>query len=233
MHRLASNMQRRSLLPENLNNSAKSPLKKTSFLLKRLFDITIAVPLLLLSLPLLIITSIMIFCISPGSPLFCQKRQGQNGSVFRLWKLRTMHHQADKILKHHFKNDPRAYMEWKLFLRLKKDPRLLPIIGRFLRHCSIDELPQLWNIICGEMSLVGPRPFAINHLEAIQMRYSKVRNHMKPGLTGLWQVSGRGDTNIRKMIVLDVIYAKKWSFCLDLWILLNTIPIVITGRGAY
>jgi lipopolysaccharide/colanic/teichoic acid biosynthesis glycosyltransferase len=144
-----------------------------------------------------------------------------------------MYLNADEILQRHLDDNPEVLAEWQTYCRLTKDPRVLPIIGHFNRRFSIDELPQLWNVIRGEMSLVGPRPFPLAQIGFLQPKYRRIRSTVKPGLTGLWQVSGRSEHGIQRQLALDTLYVRKWTFWLDLWILLQTIPAVISARGAY
>jgi lipopolysaccharide/colanic/teichoic acid biosynthesis glycosyltransferase len=200
---------------------------------KRQLDIALAIFLLFYTFPILCVAATATWLMSPGPILFCQQREGFGGHPFKLWKLRTMYLNADELLQKHLEENPEVCSEWQTYCRLTKDPRILPAIGHFNRRFSIDELPQLWNVIRGDMSLVGPRPFPLEHLGLLHPRYRQIRLTVKPGLTGLWQVSGRSEHDIRKQQALDTLYVRKWTFSLDLWILLKTLPAVISARGAY
>lgn len=164
---------------------------------KRAVDLSIAIPVLIVSLPFLAVACGFIWLLDPGPVLFCQLREGRNGKTFLLWKIRTMYLQSAEILSRLLRENELAREEWANHLRLRNDPRVLPVVGNLLRRWSIDELPQLWNVIRGEMSLVGPRPFALDHLENLTRSARRIRNQVAPGLTGLWQVCGRGDTACR------------------------------------
>jgi lipopolysaccharide/colanic/teichoic acid biosynthesis glycosyltransferase len=200
---------------------------------KRCLDFTLAVLLLLFTFPIIGVAASATWMVSPGPILFRQKREGLGGQPFELWKLRTMYLNADEILQKHLDENPKVLVEWQTYYRLTKDPRILPVIGYFNRRFSIDELPQLWNVIRGDMSLVGPRPFPVTQIEFLHPKYRQIRSTVKPGLTGLWQVSGRSEHDIQKQLALDTLYVRKWTFWLDLWILLKTIPTVISAQGAY
>jgi lipopolysaccharide/colanic/teichoic acid biosynthesis glycosyltransferase len=200
---------------------------------KRYLDFTLAVFLLFITLPLICIAASATWIVSPGPILFRQKREGLGGRPFELWKLRTMYLNADEILERHLDENPEVLTEWKTYCRFTKDPRILPVIGHFNRRFSIDELPQLWNVMRGEMSLVGPRPFPVAQIGLLHPKYRQIRSTVKPGLTGLWQVSGRSEHDIQKQLAIDILYVRKWTLWLDLWILLKTIPAVFSARGAY
>jgi lipopolysaccharide/colanic/teichoic acid biosynthesis glycosyltransferase len=163
--------------------------------------------------------------------LYSQPRIGKDRRVFRAWKFRTMMPEADGLLEEFLERNPARRLEWRVNRKLQNDPRLTPV-GRFLRQFSLDELPQLWNVFAGQMSLTGPRPIAADELvrygEGIEL-YTKVL----PGITGLWQVSGRSDTTYDERVRLDEYYVRNWSVWMDLWILGRTLRCVITRRGAY
>jgi lipopolysaccharide/colanic/teichoic acid biosynthesis glycosyltransferase len=167
---------------------------------------------------------------SPGSPLFLHERIGQRGRRFRCFKLRTMRTGAEDELR----ADPAMYEEYrKNHFKIPdgRDPRTTRL-GRFLRRTSLDELPQLWNVLTGDMSLVGPRPFVIHEADQIT-GWGGRRLDMTPGITGLWQVLGRNDLPFDEMVKLDYLYVTNWSVWWDLKILCQTIPVVLAGRGAY
>ncbi|MHB0971868.1 MAG: sugar transferase [Thermoanaerobaculia bacterium] len=194
--------------------------------LKRVFDVAISAFLLLLSFPVVLLTAIAIRLTSSGSVLFKQERLGLNGRVFTLYKFRTMiadaHQRRSEVEHLNEMNGP--------VFKAKSDPRVT-FVGRILRKFSLDELPQLWNVLKGDMSLVGPRP-PIPEEVSMYERWQRRRLSMKPGLTCLWQVSGRNDIDFDRWMKLDLQYIDEWSPTLDLKILLRTIPAVISGRGA-
>jgi lipopolysaccharide/colanic/teichoic acid biosynthesis glycosyltransferase len=189
--------------------------------------------LLVLLSPLILVLGIAIWLCDPGSILFSQLREGKGGVPFRMFKFRTMYVRADEMLVSYLTLHPERKAEWGTYLRLADDPRVLPRIGRILRRSSLDELPQLWNILRGDMSLIGPRPLEPSLLNAFDSELRAIRNRVPPGLTGLWQVSGRSELRIEDMLQLDAIYVEKQSASLDLWILLKTPGAVWRAEGAY
>ena len=197
------------------------------------FSIDLAATLIggLLVLPLIVLIAMVIKLDSRGPIFYSQLRIGQNGEQFKAWKFRTMVQNADQALKDYLERHPEQRQAWERDQKLKRDPRVTPI-GRFLRRTSLDELPQLWNILRGEMSLVGPRPI----IEEEIARYGdKFPLYIKviPGLTGLWQVSGRNNITYEERVTLDAYYVRNWSVWLDVYILLRTVWVVLTGEGAY
>ena len=201
--------------------------------IKRTLDLAAASGGLLVCAPLLGVCALWIRKASPGSPFYTQEREGRDGTTLRILKLRTMFPNADEMLEAHLAGDPEAREEWERFCKLKHDPRILPGVGHFLRKTSLDELPQLWNVLRGEMSLVGPRPFPRYHLEGFGPRFRALRSRVKPGLTGLWQVSDRADGDLEVQEALDTYYIRNWSLWLDLYILARTVRAVLFPRGAY
>ncbi|MBF0483615.1 MAG: sugar transferase [Candidatus Omnitrophica bacterium] len=194
---------------------------------KRIFDIVLGALLLVLFLPLFIIISLMIKLDSPGPIFHFSYRYGRNGWKFFMFKFRSMVKDAEKeLIKYKHQNE----VDGPIF-KLKNDPRITKI-GKFLRKYSIDELPQLINVIKGDMSLVGPRPFVVQEVEKQDLLQLK-RLEVRPGMTGLWQVQGRSDLSFNRLLKWDVWYINNWSFWLDMNILLKTIPVVLKGRGAY
>jgi exopolysaccharide biosynthesis polyprenyl glycosylphosphotransferase len=194
---------------------------------KSVFDRAFALVGLVVCLPILAVIALAIRVTSPGPILFRQTRVGRDGRVFRMWKFRTMVEGAeDRIDEVRDLADP----EHVLF-KLADDPRVTPV-GRWLRRHSLDELPQLWNVLRGDMSVVGPRPPLPGEVE----RYGDDAHRrllVKPGLTGLWQVSGRADLSWQDAVRLDLYYVENWSWVLDALILARTVPAVVRGRGAY
>lgn len=196
---------------------------------KRLVDLLLAVPLLLLALPVMLAAAVTIRRVDPGPVLYRQIRIGRHGRPFVLWKLRTMVTDADRRLTEHLAADPQARAEWQATCKLAHDPRILPHIGSPLRRFAIDELPQLWNVVRGDLSLVGPRPLPAYHLKRLPKRVRTLRGRVRPGLTGLWQVARR-DRSHAEMQRLDLAYVTGWSPWLDLVILLRTAVVLGSGR---
>lgn len=199
--------------------------------LKRTIDLASAVVGGLLISPLLLLIALLIKLDSRGPVLYGHTRIGQEGRRFKAWKFRSMIPDADRALQDYLERHPELWAEWEATQKLKNDPRVTRV-GRWLRKLSLDELPQLWNIIKGEMSLVGPRPVVQEELAKYGEKgvlYLKV----KPGMTGLWQVSGRSETSYEERVELDAYYVRNWSIWLDLYILARTVWVVIFGRGAY
>jgi len=193
-------------------------------------DIACALGLAMVFSPVLVAAAVLLGR-SDGPVLFTQSRLGRGGREFPVYKFRTMVPNAAALLEDVLARDPALRAEWEQTFKLKNDPRVTPI-GRFLRKTSLDELPQLWNILRGDMSLVGPRP-----IEPFEIaKYGRHARHyfaQRPGLTGLWQVSGRSDASYARRVALDAYYAKNRSLRLDLAIVLKTIKVVLTGNGAY
>ena len=210
-----------------------SLLNRRNRFLKRLLDIVLSVLLLLLSLPLIVIAGGLIKVWSRGPLFFSQLREGQGGVPFKVWKIRTMRHDAEKVLAWYLDTRPDLHQEWQQRYKLCRDPRIIAGIGTLLRRFSVDELPQLWNVIKGDMSLVGPRPFPEYHLRRFSPEFRKLRCLVRPGLTGLWQVNDRSAGDLREQERYDVSYIRNWSLWLDLHILGQTIFAVLGRRGTY
>lgn len=197
----------------------------------KLIDRIGAFVLLAFFLPLMLIVAVGISITNPGPVFFKQKRIGRGGILFECYKFRTMVVDADKRLAHLLATDARARMDWLRDHKLKNDPRI-HALGWFLRKSSLDELPQLFNILRGEMSLVGPRPIVEGEIE----RYGRYFGHycaVRPGLTGLWQINGRNDVSYRRRVALDVIYVRRGTVGHYLRILAMTLPTVLFARGCY
>ncbi|MGV6820720.1 MAG: sugar transferase [Parvularcula sp.] len=198
---------------------------------KRLGDAVCACLALLATAPLLAVLALAIKLEDGGPVLYRHARKGRNGQTFTLLKFRTMHTDAESRLDALLASDPAIREDWDMHHKLRNDPRITPV-GRWLRRSSLDELPQLLNIIRGDMSLVGPRPITdeeLNRYGSAILAYEAVR----PGLTGLWQVSGRNETDFTTRIALDRQYVERWSLRRDIGILLRTVPAVLFARGAY
>lgn len=199
--------------------------------LKRLIDIILGSLLLAVSLPLAALISLAILLESGPPVLFGHRRIGQGGRTFLLYKFRSMVVNADEVLSRHLEERPDLALEWIRHHKLKDDPRVTRV-GRFLRKRSLDEIPQFWNVLRGDMSLVGPRPIVPGETQKYGPHF-RMYTLVKPGLTGLWQVSGRNDTTYGKRVSLDLQYVRDWTPWLDLWILLRTVWVVLRGHGAY
>ena len=204
-----------------------TPSNETHLALKRLLDVALSAIVLTLAAPIILVAALLIKLTSPGAIVFKQRRIGLNGRMFMLYKFRTMiedaHQRRDEVAHLNSMNGPA--------FKAKDDPRVTPI-GRWLRRFSLDEIPQLWNVLKGDMSLVGPRP-PIPEEVASYHRWHRRRLSMKPGLTCLWQISGRNDiADFDRWMQLDLQYIDNWSPTLDLKILLRTIPAVLSGKGA-
>jgi len=201
---------------------------------KRAMDVSIAVVALLLSLPVFAVIALWIKLVAPG-PVFYRHhgRIGRGGRRFGALKIRTMVTNSEEVLRECLASSPEARLEWQRDLKLKNDPRIISGIGHFLRKTSLDELPQLWNIIVGDMSLVGPRPIYTDiEVEKFQEKYP-LYLRVRPGLTGLWQVSGRNNTSYEDRVRLDSYYVRNWSLWLDYFILLRTVRTVLLREGSY
>jgi exopolysaccharide biosynthesis polyprenyl glycosylphosphotransferase len=199
-----------------------------SILIKRLIDILASGGLLLLLTPFLALVAILIKLDSPGAILFRQERVGLNKRRFELLKFRTMVDGADLLQQtmEHLNEVPGPVF------KIRNDPRLTRL-GTYLRRFSIDELPQLLNVLKGDMSLVGPRPLPVRDVDRINVQWHKRRFSVKPGVTGLWQVNGRSDVNFDRWVQMDLEYIDHWSLGLDLKILAKTVPVVLAGSGSY
>ncbi|KMS50855.1 UDP-phosphate galactose phosphotransferase [Novosphingobium barchaimii LL02] len=197
----------------------------------RVFDITVAFLAILVFLPFLILAAIAIKLSAPGPVLFVQRRVGCDGRLFPCLKFRSMVVNSQEVLNAVLESSPEARLEWERDQKLRSDPRITPI-GAILRKSSLDELPQLFNILAGHMSIVGPRPI----IEAEIRRYGPRFNaycSVRPGLTGLWQVSGRNEVSYEARVRLDALYALRKSLFYDLSICLRTVPAVLASRGVY
>ena len=198
---------------------------------KRIIDLFIMCTAGWLWLPFIALVMLWIKLDSPGPVFYRQRRIGQGGKPFYAWKFRSMVQDADAVLDRHLRTDAALRDEWEHDHKLRNDPRITRA-GRFLRRASLDELPQLWNILIGEMSLVGPRPIVEAEISKYGPRFD-LYTKVKGGLTGLWQVSGRNDTSYEERVEFDTFYVRNWSVWLDLCILFRTIGTVLLRKGAY
>lgn len=195
---------------------------------KRLFDFTAAACGLLVLAPLLLTVALIVHLGDRGPAIYGHKRVGRHGRQFKCLKFRSMVRDGDAVLARHLEANPEAAIEWRDTQKLKDDPRVT-LIGKFIRKTSIDELPQLWNVLMGDMSLIGPRPITRSELD----RYGKSRRYyllVRPGITGLWQVSGRSSTTYERRVELDRNYLENWSYQRDAMILLMTIPALLRSE---
>ena len=211
----------------------KNLLIRRNHVLKRLMDYAVGLPLFIASLPVIAAAAAWIKLSGRGPVFYRQMREGFDGRRITVWKLRTMRLDGDRVLNKWLESHPEDRAEWNRYFKLRHDPRVLPFIGKLLRRTSLDELPQLWSVLTGEMSLVGPRPFPSYHLEQFTPEFRALRTRVLPGLTGLWQVSARSDGDVQVQQALDAYYIRNWSPWLDLYILARTVAAVLLMRGAY
>ena len=226
-----------ALQPANLNgwiglHHRRPGDSRSGVALRRGLDLLIAVPAAVVFAPVILLAAVAIRFTDPGPVFFRQAREGRGGTTIRVLKLRTMYRDAEQRLKDLLARDPKARLEWQTHFKLKDDPRILPVIGNFLRSSSCDELPQLFNVIAGDMSIVGPRPFPVYHLEAMNGSFRKKRCTVTPGITGLWQVSERSNADIALQQQLDEFYIENRSIWLDAYIVLKTFSAVVSKNGA-
>ena len=228
-----SNISARGMMEEQAvvlrvqNNLAR----KSNRIMKRIFDIVATVCGGILILPIFAIVVVLIYLDSPGPIVFGHKRVGQGGKEFPCYKFRSMVPNAQEALEVYLKENPTAREEWERDFKLKDDPRVTRI-GKFLRKTSLDELPQLWNVLVGDMSLVGPRPIVRDEI----VKYGDYINDfylVPPGITGVWQVSGRSDTTYEERVLMDSWYVHNWSVWIDIVYLLKTVLAVVKSKGAY
>jgi len=210
------------------SRSARYPVGGVS---KRVLDILISSSALLAFAPLFLLIALLLKVTDRGPVLYRQPRVGFLSSAFGCFKFRTMVMDGDAVLARHFRDDPDAAREWAETRKLKRDPRVTAV-GQVLRQMSLDELPQLWNVLRGDMSIVGPRPVVI---EEITMYGSSAGHYLltRPGLTGAWQVNGRNDVSYERRVSLDRDYVENWSFWKDIKIIVKTVPVVFAAKGTY
>jgi Undecaprenyl-phosphate galactose phosphotransferase WbaP len=208
-------------------------LNRQSRWVKRSLDLVLGSVALVLTCPVMLVAMGAVKVLSPGPALFWQDREGRKGGTIRVPKIRTMMPDAERRMEELLRSDPALREEWESAFKLKDDPRVIPVVGRLFRRFSIDELPQLWTVVVGQMSLVGPRPFPAYHLDALSPHARRLRDEVRPGITGLWQVTSRGRAGVEAQQAYDTYYIRNWSVWLDLYILARTVGVVVSGRGAY
>ncbi|MBD3878134.1 MAG: undecaprenyl-phosphate galactose phosphotransferase WbaP [Quinella sp. 1Q5] len=216
------------ILMLNLRNNLSRPYNR---IIKRIFDLTLTIVGGLMISPILLAIALAVAIDNRGHVIFAHRRVGAAGKKFPCYKFQTMIPDAEAKLKEYLAENPEARREWEETFKLTHDPRVTKL-GNFLRRTSLDELPQLWNVIRGEMSLVGPRPI----VQAEVVRYGKnIREYymVLPGITGMWQVSGRSDTTYPERVAMDTWYVRNWSVWIDLMYLFKTVKAVFKGKGAY
>ena len=202
--------------------------------LKRTLDV-VACSIFIIAFAPLIAFLIILVSLDGGAAFYSQKRIGRNGAIFPCWKFRTMVEDADRVLEQLLAEDAALRQEFQRFWKLKDDPRVT-LVGKFLRRYSLDELPQIFNVLRGDMSLVGPRPRPVSEMqyfESVMPEFNHAYLSVKPGLTGLWQISGRNHLTLEEKAELDARYARDWSVRGDFAIILATFPIVFSGDGAF
>ena len=205
--------------------------RRRNRLAKRVFDLIATICGGFLILPILFVLAVLVGIDNKGHIIFAHRRVGQNGKLFPCYKFQSMVPDAQKRLEEYLAKTPEARKEWEESFKLTNDPRVTKL-GAFLRKTSLDELPQLWNVLMGDMSLVGPRPIVTKEIE----RYGDyIREYymVPPGITGMWQVNGRSDTTYEERVAMDTWYVRNWSVWIDLVYLFKTVKTVFTGKGAY
>lgn len=203
--------------------------------LKRSFDILFSLAALILGLPFFTTIALIVKLSSTGPIFYCSLRIGRKGKLFKFWKFRSMHRDADQRLEVMLESDPKLKREWQKYFKLRNDPRLTRI-GSFLRKTSMDELPQFWNVLIGDLSIVGPRPYLPRELDSIRKILGPDMEKMfsvRPGLTGLWQTAGRNFLTFKERVKLEVSYVDQLNFLLDVKLILKTIPILLFQKGAF
>jgi len=211
---------------------AHNNLRSASRLMtKRIFDLVFSLIVLFITWPLFIVIALLIKLDSRGPVFYVQVRAGKNGKPIKILKFRTMYLDAEERLKTLLKENSKARQEWEKYRKLKKDPRITRI-GRILRKFSLDELPQFINVLKGDMSVVGPRPYQMDEVEKMG-DYREIILSVNPGITGLWQIAGRSDLTFEEKLKIESWYVLNWNLWMDMFIIARTIPAVLSGKGAY
>jgi undecaprenyl-phosphate galactose phosphotransferase len=212
----------------------RKSVSSRAIFLKRTVDV-VACSIFIIAFAPLIAFLIILVSLDGGAAFYSQERIGRNGAIFSCWKFRTMVEDADRVLEQLLAEDAALRQEFQRFWKLKDDPRVT-LVGKFLRRYSLDELPQIFNVLRGDMSLVGPRPRPVNEMqyfESVMPELNHAYLSVKPGLTGLWQISGRNHLTLEEKAELDARYARDWCVRGDFAIILATFPIVFSGDGAF
>ncbi|KAF3361645.1 Exopolysaccharide production protein ExoY [Chlamydiales bacterium STE3] len=217
-------------IPFTFSHEDRYPVKHYPF--KRSFDIAFSLFALIAGFPLFLTVALLVRFSSKGKLIYSHERVGRGGKTFRCYKFRTMFQDADQRLKEILAKDTSLKEEWNRQHKLKNDPRVTPV-GAFLRKTSLDELPQFWNVLMGDLSVVGPRPVVKAEVQRFLGNRAPLILSVRPGLTGIWQVSGRSNTSYDERLAMDEEYIGKQSMMLDLKLIMKTIPAMLFTRGAY
>jgi exopolysaccharide production protein ExoY len=199
---------------------------------KRIFDILFSVAVMVMGFPVFFLLALAVRLSSPGNIIYGHKRVGRSGKLFYCYKFRTMYSNSDKRLEEILSSDPALQKEWDETHKLKNDPRITPI-GSFLRKTSLDELPQFLNVLKGDLSVVGPRAMVEEEIEKFIKQKAKKILSIRPGLTGIWQTSGRSDTSYKRRILLDEYYVDNHNLFMDCKLIAKTVPVMLFSKGAY
>ena len=217
------------LMMLKVNNNVRSSFNQ---FVKRTFDIVVSLLLLPILLPVIGVLAYLIKKESPGNVFYAHNRVGKDGKIIPVLKFRSMYSDSKERLEKLLESDPAIREEWEKNFKLKNDPRVTKI-GKFIRESSLDELPQIFNVLKGEMSLVGPRPVVEEELKKYYKESAEYYKMVKPGITGFWQVSGRSDTDYDFRVKVDTWYVYNWSLWLDIMVLIKTVRVVLLKEGAY
>jgi len=201
--------------------------------IKRALEIAVSAVAMVFAAPIILVAASLVRALDRAPSFFTQDRSGLNGKRIAVPKVRTMRRDAEARLAEHLDENPELKTEWQKSFKLRDDPRLIPGIGRLFRRFSVDELPQLWSVLKGDMSLIGPRPFPDYHLKKFSPGFLELRQRVRPGITGLWQVTVRSEGGIEEQEAHDSYYIRNWSVWLDIYILSRTVAAVLSGRGAF
>jgi exopolysaccharide production protein ExoY len=224
-------MESEVLSIQNLSASLQPMWKVGKIPSKRVFDVLFSLGILVIFSPLFVSIALAVKLTSAGGAMYVQHRLGKGGKIFKCYKFRTMYCNAEKYLPMLLARHPHLDHEWARYQKLHDDPRISPI-GKWLRRTSLDELPQFWNVLRGDLSVVGPRPYMVCQRRQIGSRASFILS-VRPGITGLWQTSGRNKTTFTKRLELDAVYVRQRTFWFDMKLILKTIPRVLFCTDAY
>lgn len=213
-------------------SSSTTKIQEKRLTAKRIFDLVVSLTVLTLGFPLILLIALLVAITSKGPIIYSHMRIGRGGKPFRIYKFRTMHQNADQHLQEYLSKNPDALTEWNNNYKLQRDPRVTSI-GRFLRITSLDELPQFFNVLKGDLSIVGPRPVLKEEIDRFYGPIAHKVLSVRPGITGLWQVSGRSYLSYSDRVALDEEYVDRQSMWFDLKLLVKTIPAILRRHGAY